>query len=105
MNAQDLRGVTPLHLALSRLKILGDSEEKKACPSPSSSSSLPRDAPLVRKREMMQVSIVTFFGGVGGVGTWKHFALPWGILNPEFYTSYSRITCNSLLLIYARVHT
>ena len=83
MNAQDLRGVTPLHLALSRLKILGDSGEKKACPSPSpspsSSFSLSRDTPLIRKKEMIQVGIVHFQGFFFG-GELGNFLYPLGNL-------------------------
>ena len=42
MNAVDLRGVTPLHLALSRLRVIGGEDS-------------PEGIPLTRKKEITQV--------------------------------------------------
>ena len=42
MNAVDLRGVTPLHLALSRLRVIGGEDS-------------PEGVPLTRKKEISQV--------------------------------------------------
>ena len=45
VNAMDLRGVTPLHLAQSRLRVLGDSEGRGS----------PESIPLTRKKEITNV--------------------------------------------------
>ena len=42
VNAVDLRGVTPLHLALSRLRVIGGEDS-------------PEGIPLTRKKEITQV--------------------------------------------------
>ena len=47
MNAVDLRGVTPLHLALSRLRVIGGSEGEDS----------PEGIPLTRKKEITQVVV------------------------------------------------
>ena len=47
MNAVDLRGVTPLHLALSRLRVIGGSEGDDS----------PEGIPLTRKKEITQVVV------------------------------------------------
>ena len=44
MNAVDLRGVTPLHLALSRLRVIGGEDS-------------PEGIPLTRKKEITQVIV------------------------------------------------
>ena len=44
MNAVDLRGVTPLHLALSRLRVIGGEDSPEAIP-------------LTRKKEITQVVV------------------------------------------------
>ena len=45
MNAVDLRGVTPLHLAQSRLRLIGDSEGRGSA----------EGIPLTRKKEITNV--------------------------------------------------
>ena len=56
VNAADARGVTPLHLALSRLKLLGEKEKRGE----SSAGTLERMIHLRRKDEITQVMHVSF---------------------------------------------
>ena len=53
VNAADARGVTPLHLALSRLKILGEKEKRGG--RQSSAGTLEHMIHLRRKEEITQV--------------------------------------------------
>ena len=51
MNAVDLRGVIPLHLALSRLRVIGGSESEDS----------PEGIPLTRKKEITQVVVCSIY--------------------------------------------
>ncbi len=62
INTTDFRGVTPLHLALSRLKMLGEGTATPSSPFPSSSSSSPsssvppgKGVSVRRKKEITQI--------------------------------------------------
>ena len=57
VNATDAHGVTPLHLALSRLKILGERERREGVKEGGGRGvGAGGGVPLFRKKEIMQVS-------------------------------------------------
>ena len=57
VNATDSKGVTPLHLALSRLRVLGGKEERRGGREDSGTEAEGGNGvPTFRKREIMHVS-------------------------------------------------
>ena len=57
MNAADSRGVTPLHLALSKLRMLGEREEGRGGGGEGVSTTNDRVSTF-RKKEIMHVSLI-----------------------------------------------
>ena len=54
VNATDVKGVTPLHLALSRLRLMGEKQGKRE--EEGGGGEVTGEVPTFRKKEIMQVS-------------------------------------------------